>query len=165
MSCAYPRDLETLGDHVRKCRLDLGLDQMTTGQRIGVHGDTVWNWESGQRKPEAKNLPAIIAFLGYDPRPEPSRLPERLVWYREGKGWSQERMAKFLGVDETSVSDWERGDHAPTKKSLEKIETALADVAQTHAGDHRLPRMQPDSSPGRIRGLSSVAANGQGLEP
>jgi len=125
MSCAYPRVLKTLGDHVRKCRLDLGLDQMTTGQRMGVHGGTVWNWESGQRKPETKNLPAIIAFLGYDPRPDPGSLTERLVWYREGKGWSQERMAEFLRVDEATISGWERGEHAPTRKSVEKIEMAL----------------------------------------
>jgi len=105
--------------------LDLGLDQMTTGQRMGVHGGTVWNWESGQRKPETKNLPAIIAFLGYDPRPDPGSLTERLVWYREGKGWSQERMAEFLRVDEATISGWERGEHAPTRKSVEKIEMAL----------------------------------------
>jgi transcriptional regulator with XRE-family HTH domain len=72
MSCEYPKDLKTLGDHVRKRRLDLGLNQKTTGQRMGVHGGTVWNWESGQRKPETKNLPAIIAFLGYNPIPAPA---------------------------------------------------------------------------------------------
>jgi len=35
-------------------------------------------------------------------------------------------MAEFLGVDEATISGWERAEHAPNRKSLEKIETALA---------------------------------------
>jgi transcriptional regulator with XRE-family HTH domain len=125
-SYAYPKELKTIGDHIRKRRLDLGLDQKTIGQRIGVCCLTITGWEKGHTEPKVRHLRDTCEFLGYDPRPEPGSLPERLVWYREGKGWSQERMAKLFRVDETSVSGWERGEHAPTRKSMEKIKTALA---------------------------------------
>lgn len=55
----------------------------------------------------------IIAFLGYDPRPVPAFLPERLVWYRQGKGWSQRRFAEVLGVDPTTLARWEKGERQP----------------------------------------------------
>jgi hypothetical protein len=63
---------------------------------MGVHCLSVTNWERGKTEPEFRHLPAIIAFLGYDPRPEPVTLPERLVWYREGKGWSRAQLAEAL---------------------------------------------------------------------
>jgi transcriptional regulator with XRE-family HTH domain len=105
-SYAYPNELTTIGDHIRKRRLDLGLEQKIIGQRMGVCCLTISGWEKGHTEPKVRHLPDIIAFLGYDPRPEPNGLPERLVWYREGKGWSQERMAEFLGVDEATISGW-----------------------------------------------------------
>jgi transcriptional regulator with XRE-family HTH domain len=124
-SYAYPKELKTIGDHIRKRRLDLGFDQKTIGQRIGVCCLTITGWEKRHTKPKVRHLPAIITFLGYDPRPEPMSLPERIAWFREGKGWSQEQMAEFLGVDEATISSWERKEHAPTRNSVEKIEMAL----------------------------------------
>jgi transcriptional regulator with XRE-family HTH domain len=62
----YPKELKTVGDHLRKRRLDLGLLQREVGQRIGVCCSTVWNWEKGGREPEINHLPAVIAFLGYE---------------------------------------------------------------------------------------------------
>ncbi len=45
-SPAYPKSLETLGDHIRKRRLDLGLEQQQVAARLGVSESTVWNWEN-----------------------------------------------------------------------------------------------------------------------
>jgi transcriptional regulator with XRE-family HTH domain len=140
--------------------LDLGFDQKTIGQRIGVCCLTITGWEKGRTKPKVRHLPAIITFLGYDPRTEPKSLPEWLARFREGKGWSQKRMAEFLGVDEATISGWERGEHTPTRKSVEKIETALAEVAKAAAGDHRFSGIQPDPSSEGFRGSSQVDSNG-----
>ena len=63
----YPRQLETLGDHIRKKRLDLGLLQKDVGKIIGVAQGTVMVWE-GNRRPIARRLlRRIVWFLGYDP--------------------------------------------------------------------------------------------------
>ena len=71
-SAAYPRELVTLGDHIRARRLDRGLGQRDVARLIGVSTSTINGWETVGREPEVRYLPAIIAFLGYNPEPEPT---------------------------------------------------------------------------------------------
>jgi hypothetical protein len=59
----------SLGEHLRKRRLTLGLTQAAAGQRLGVNQFSVMNWELEVRQPRRKSWPATIAFLAYDPRP------------------------------------------------------------------------------------------------
>ncbi len=114
-----------MGDHLRKRRLDLKLLQREAGQRIGVSAATIWLWEHGRVFPEVKYLPAIIAFLGYNPSPEPATLSERLVWFRQSKGWTQKQFAKVLGVDPTTLARWERGERVPKGQYMVKVSTKL----------------------------------------
>ncbi len=51
--------------------------------------------------------------LGYDPRPEPVNIGERLVWQRDGLGLSQTEMARKLGVDPSTLASWGRGKGVP----------------------------------------------------
>ena len=60
----FPKALLTIGDHIRKRRLDLGLFQRQVALQIGVAEASVWNWEKGGMKPKIRHLPAIISFLG-----------------------------------------------------------------------------------------------------
>lgn len=41
---------------------------------------------------------------------------------REGRGMSQEELAKAAGVDETSIADWEAGKAKPMRRSRERLE-------------------------------------------
>jgi transcriptional regulator with XRE-family HTH domain len=107
-SSEYPKELKTLGDHLRARRLDLKLLQKDVGQRIGGSVSDVWNWENNRANPVVKFIPAIIAFLGYNPLPKPEARSEQLVWYRKGKGWTQRDFAKTLGIDPSTVAGWER---------------------------------------------------------
>jgi DNA-binding XRE family transcriptional regulator len=63
----YPRRLETIGDHLKKRRLDIGLNRREAAARIGADPDTMRNWEEGQTKIETRSIPAIIRFIGYNP--------------------------------------------------------------------------------------------------
>jgi hypothetical protein len=54
-------------------------------------------------------LPAIFAFLGYDPFPEPKTLPEQLLAKRREMGWPITQAAQAIGVDPDSWRNWERG--------------------------------------------------------
>ncbi len=63
---AYPTELATVGNHIRKGRLDLGLLQREVAAEIGVDASSVYNWENGRTEPQLRHLPAIIRFLGYD---------------------------------------------------------------------------------------------------
>jgi len=101
--------------------MDLGLLQADVAARIGVSEASVWGWESSGREPELRNLPTIVAFIGYDPRPAPKTLGERLVAFRIGKGWARPRLAAELGVDPSTLARWERGEREPTGSFLVSV--------------------------------------------
>lgn len=51
--------------------------------------------------------------------------PDRIKRIRLSRGWSQERMARELGVSFTTVNRWERGRTSPSpmaSKSIEKLD-------------------------------------------
>ncbi len=110
----YAIRLNNLGDHLRKRRLGLGPRQPAVAKALGADAARVANWELGHSRPTLHFLPAIVQFLGSDPRPEPQAFGARLRWFREGQGWSREDLAKDLGVDPFSVADWERGRREPS---------------------------------------------------
>ncbi|MCK5643501.1 MAG: transcriptional regulator, partial [Gammaproteobacteria bacterium] len=59
----YPSSPETIGEKIRKHRMDLGLFQKDIPRIIGVVTDTVTNWEKCRTKPCRKNLHKIVQFL------------------------------------------------------------------------------------------------------
>jgi DNA-binding XRE family transcriptional regulator len=67
LQCAYPQTLKTLGDHLRKRRLDLKLLQKVVAQKIGVGETSIYNWENNLTKPALRFIPKIVEFLGYVP--------------------------------------------------------------------------------------------------
>ena len=71
---AYPAVVKTVGDHLRKRRLDLRLRQRDVADRLGVDTTTITNWELGHTVPGFGWMPAIIGFLGYDPLVAPGTI-------------------------------------------------------------------------------------------
>ena len=69
---------QTLGEHVRHRRLELKFSQRQAAARLRVNPWTVLNWEKNHTEPPIEAMPAIFGFLGYNPFPEPTTLPERL---------------------------------------------------------------------------------------
>jgi transcriptional regulator with XRE-family HTH domain len=124
-SSQYPKQINTIGEHIRARRLDLNLLQRQVADQIGVHPLTVTNWESNESSPETQFIPAIIEFLGYDPLPPASSLPERLASRRKVLGLSQRKMAERMCVDQSTLRGREAGLHLPTGKSMDGIERAL----------------------------------------
>jgi transcriptional regulator with XRE-family HTH domain len=113
----YPKEIKTLGDHIRKRRLDLGLLQRDVAAQIGVNKDTIYNWETNRNEPEVRLIPHMINFLGYAPYDPNWSFGQRLRAVRSALGLSQEQLAKMAGLDEGTVSEWEREEHKPTKKT------------------------------------------------
>ena len=121
----YPIEINSLGDHIRARRLHLKLLQRQVADQIGVHELTITGWEGNATVPEVQYIPAIIQFLGYNPLPATSSLPERLATARRALGLSQRKMAAKLGVDPATLMGWEAGRHQPSEKSLDLIGRVL----------------------------------------
>ena len=106
---AYPRDLLTLGDHIRKRRLDLGLQQKHVAAVVNTTTSTVTNWEKNRTGARLRLLPGVFKFLGYCPlRGSATRLAEKIKRYRIQKWVSLRKLAKELGSDPGTLAMWER---------------------------------------------------------
>ena len=126
---AYPKTFNTLGDHIRKHRLDLGLFQKEVAERIGVTTQTITNWELARTEPGIRCLVAIIDFLGYVPFSTGETFPEKLKAYRMLKGLTQRELARELGVDPTTVMKWEAGTSKPMRRMRDRVEEIMERVS------------------------------------
>ena len=63
---------KTIGEHLKKRRLELGWGQQQVAVATGYTWLSVSNWERGVCRPTKQAMIPIIAFLGYDPRAEKS---------------------------------------------------------------------------------------------
>jgi transcriptional regulator with XRE-family HTH domain len=133
----YPKALKTLGDHIRKRRLDLQLLQSDVARRLGVTECSVWNWENNATAPVFPYWPAIVGFLGYNPLPEPQTPAEQLVQDRKIQGLSQKEMAKRLGVDPSTLARRERGERKPSGMFLSRVQRFLVDEEEAGRSDSR----------------------------
>jgi len=113
--------METLGDHLRARRLDLGLEQKDAARMIGVHPASITKWELNRSQPSIRHYPRISEFLGYCILQHPGDEGERLRQLRRQAGLSIRKLAETLGVDEGSLSAWEAGTRRPSGRSLAKI--------------------------------------------
>jgi hypothetical protein len=66
-------------------------------------------------------MPAVISFLGYDPRPEPAAFPEWLRWLRGSVGLHQPELATALGVPTGSLHAWEKKKYLPSRARLDAV--------------------------------------------
>jgi DNA-binding transcriptional regulator YiaG len=121
----YPECPKTVGQHLRKRRLDLGLMQSQVARTLGVHIETFKNWERGVCAPTGSVVPKVIGFLGYDPFPDPESLAERIVQYRQTNGLTQAGFARVLGINPDTLGGWERGRRRPTKIHMSRLLAVL----------------------------------------
>lgn len=61
----YPKELKTMGNHLLKKRLDLGLSQKEAATRLYVSVGTLYNWEKSLTSPQQRLIPRLRDFLGY----------------------------------------------------------------------------------------------------
>jgi DNA-binding transcriptional regulator YiaG len=59
----YPSRPKTLGERIKKERMDLELFQKDVARMIGVSADTITNWEKGRTKPCRRYISEIKLFL------------------------------------------------------------------------------------------------------
>ena len=127
LNTAYPKQLTTLGDHLRKRRLDLDLLQREVAVQLGVDDSTITNWELNHNFPELRFIPAIIEFLGYWPYDTPAdNLGQQIVHTRTRLGLSQKELARNLGVAPSTLGRWEQNKGQPLMKHRERLMAFLS---------------------------------------
>ncbi|MCF8248207.1 MAG: helix-turn-helix domain-containing protein [Saprospiraceae bacterium] len=122
----FPVELNTLGDHIRKVRLERNLSQPQVAKIIEVTTDCVTYWENNRNEPRISYLPKIIEFLGYDPQInfEIESLGTQLQQYRRETGLSLKILAKQIGMDEATLKRIE-GEKEVFAKTRLKVKQAL----------------------------------------
>jgi transcriptional regulator with XRE-family HTH domain len=120
---AYPKELVTLGDHLREVRLNRGLSQYQVAKALKATTNTVTGWELNRYEPQARLAKRIIHFLGYLPfKTEDLSIGSKLYHARLISGMTQEQVAKEIGCDESNLRYIELGLRNPGIKTLRKIE-------------------------------------------
>lgn len=111
----------TLGDHLRKRRHELKLQQKQIAKRLKINQWTYIKWETNRVEPETRYWPRIIAILGYDPHSEPKTLGDRLRAKYRQLGLPRKRVAERLKIDEGALAKYDRGDREPQGDHLRCI--------------------------------------------
>lgn len=126
---AYPKRLESLGDHLRAARLNNGLSQPEVAKILKVTPDTVTGWEVNRHQPPARLAKRIIQFLGYIPFKEESlSLGRKLYFARLISGKTQEQVASKIGCDESNLRCIELDKRRPGKRIMLKIQRFIDDT-------------------------------------
>lgn len=124
---AYPKELLTLGDHLRKRRLDLGLLQRELAARFHVDEMTINGWELGHYLPHVGQLPKIIEFLGYVPEDlfQARTTGEKIRLHRMLHGLTRRKLAKQLGIDEATLQRLEEDNPKRFASTARKVSAFL----------------------------------------
>ena len=109
----YERLPQTLGQYLKKRRVELGLFQRDLRKRFGLEKETYANWEKDSCYPAMKHWPDIITFLGFDPTAKPTTLGQKLLAYRRRFGLSRKMLATSLKVDDATLWRWETDERKP----------------------------------------------------
>lgn len=123
---SYPRDPQTIGEHIRKRRLELRLLQGEVAKQLGVSTASITLWEKSENIPQITYFPRIAKFLGYSLwQFDTSTLIGKILDYRHKKGLSTLLLGKLIGVSNSTVQLWERGSYQPNEKMLQKLNEFL----------------------------------------
>ena len=126
MPISYPENPVSIGDHIRKKRMELKLLQKDVAGVCGVTEDCIRNWEKNRSIPQIQFFPSISNFLGYLPfNVDLTTLSGKLKAHRNINGLSQKQLGKIVGVDGATVCSWELEENKPHKAILAKLDMML----------------------------------------
>lgn len=129
LSESYPISLMTIGEHLRKRRLDLKLFQKDIAKILGVTTDTVTNWEKNRSNPTLKVMPIIINFLCYNPlEGNVETIRGKIKQYRWKRGLSIKALANILKIDPSTLARWERSKVEPRGMVKKRINSLFKNL-------------------------------------
>ncbi len=134
---SYPKNPQTLGERIRKARMDKGLYAKELAKLIGIDEDTVINWEKDRNMPQygdVRNLqdtldlklPAVLIYRDYPSNP--ITFSQKFRQKRLDLNLSQKEAAKKLGLEVTTIRRLEcEKMKKPQKATMGKLKSFLLD--------------------------------------
>lgn len=140
----YPMEVKTVGDHIKRARLERRLSQEQVAEFFGVSRYAVSDWEADVASPTIRLMPKVVDFLGYVPYSDLSDMSEneRIRACRKLTGLTLEEAARQLGVSVSTLWSWENGRGIKKKsywKALEPFLTSASHVGMTLGQPGQLP--------------------------
>ena len=126
---------QTIGQHLKKKRFELGIRQIEAALRLGVSNRTLSLWETDRVYPAWAFQPRLITYLGYDPFNDPTlgspkgnetscvaflasdapvTLGQKIKQYRLKMRKTRKQMALELGISVKTLWGWETDRWQPT---------------------------------------------------
>ncbi len=121
----YKENPDALGEHLKRRRIQLGQRQRDAAEAIQCGSWTWIGWEKHGVEPAVRFIPHIIDWLGYDPFPEGKIFAEQLTWRRKKAGLTRAAFAELLGLNYSTVEQWEHGVCRPNDDNLAKVSLVL----------------------------------------
>lgn len=150
------KDRKIMENWIKTNREALGLSQAKLAAAVGVGSTTVNAWEHEEKRPSAEAWTRLAAFFrehGLEVPPMPDDLPHgrrrfqrarmgtdpsKLREKRLAAGLTVAALAAALGVGRHTVTDWETGKNAPSKKAI----AALAEFYQCAPAELGFPEIR-----------------------
>ena len=108
-----------------------GFTQREFGERLGVVQTAVSNWCNGANRPSTSKIIEMAKVLGVSleellsAMEEPKKKEDvrevsstSFAKFREERHYTQEYLAKLLGVAQSTVAGWETGRASPSMKNI-----------------------------------------------
>ena len=126
----YPAYIQTVGEELRKERMDRNLSQHAVAEMMGVNKNMVHEIELGKYGTTIYALHKVYTFLGYVPTTlniDITALRGKLFAYRIRYGLTYAKLAHKIGLDKSTLTRFELGRIAK-EETIEKIEQYLKTV-------------------------------------
>lgn len=126
MKLDYLEHPQTLGEHLRKARMQRELSQPQVARLLGTDAETILNWEKNRNTPTPKWAKKIIEFLDYFPFDwKDEDLQIKVNFARMVAGHSQREMGREIQVDESTIYKILLGKSTPQPATIEKIQNYI----------------------------------------
>ena len=142
----------TLGEHLKKKRLGVGIRQSEAALRLGVSNRTLSLWETDRVYPAWAFQPRLIAYLGYDPFNNPTlgspkgnetsciaflsqsgplSLGHQIIKRRMEMRKNRKQCAQEMGISVKTLQAWETNRYQPSSTLLKRLVKCLGLDAET----------------------------------
>ena len=126
MKLDYLEDPKTLGEHLRKARIQRSLSQPQVAQILGTDAETILNWEKNRCTATPKWAKKIIEFLGCLPFEWKDKdLKTQVKYARIMAGQNQKQMGIEIKVDPSTIYKILLGKSTPLPETIEKIQSYI----------------------------------------